>query len=634
MSDSNFTPSREPQVEMKAFRFWCQKALPLVYDDSLSYYELLCKVVNYLNNTRVDVSRLEKYVTHYFDDLDVQDEINNKLDKMAKDGTLLDASNAWNSNMYIAPKTGDTIIDISKTDVLNDFYSLYDSLGNEFEKITLANTSDASELPMYMYKRNANLKTFIPTYGDLTSRNACDPTLILISGIHGNERQSMLALYNFVQYMITSVNSYYRDNFNIIVVPCANPYGVKHNSRTNENEVNLNRNFISNWDNYVPEYDYDYKGKTPLSENETKALANLLKSHQGNYGCVVISCHDFRYAIQKTPSIMWVASEYTPLRQRLASTIAYVKRVYDNEYDLPKDYPADSFARFVHTNGLTPTLENYGRSLGLQDLLCETPTEFKKGERFNDITNKIANIIYPCVISMMCDFAYRTLQNNNIYNLIDIGATLDNTLNEIISLMPEGSTCTFYVQKEKTYKVKNDLPIFYNQQHGGIVTINKPYTSYNDATIIRYTITSKRNTVEYLAKTNIDGEVSGWFLISPMTINGHTQLLAMLEDSNNITFENIAKCVKGGECFNVYTSSSYLTNLWDKLPENIKALTNAGFAIKIEAFASGSSNIITIFTLTSVGTNYNTIKCVYNYNPNSGNLYKRGFTKIETSNIE
>ena len=31
------------------FKFWCQKVLPLVYDDSLSYYEILCKVVDYIN---------------------------------------------------------------------------------------------------------------------------------------------------------------------------------------------------------------------------------------------------------------------------------------------------------------------------------------------------------------------------------------------------------------------------------------------------------------------------------------------------------------------------------------------------------------------------------------------------------
>ena len=33
------------------FKYWCQKVLPCVYDDSLSYYELLCKVSKYLNDT-------------------------------------------------------------------------------------------------------------------------------------------------------------------------------------------------------------------------------------------------------------------------------------------------------------------------------------------------------------------------------------------------------------------------------------------------------------------------------------------------------------------------------------------------------------------------------------------------------
>lgn len=36
--------------KLKYFRFWCQKVLPLVYDDSLSYYEILCKVVKYIND--------------------------------------------------------------------------------------------------------------------------------------------------------------------------------------------------------------------------------------------------------------------------------------------------------------------------------------------------------------------------------------------------------------------------------------------------------------------------------------------------------------------------------------------------------------------------------------------------------
>ena len=36
----------------RPFRFWCQKILPAVYDDSLSYYELLCKLFHLINEDR------------------------------------------------------------------------------------------------------------------------------------------------------------------------------------------------------------------------------------------------------------------------------------------------------------------------------------------------------------------------------------------------------------------------------------------------------------------------------------------------------------------------------------------------------------------------------------------------------
>ena len=37
-------------TDLTSFKFWSQKVLPLVYDDSLSYYEVLAKVVEYLND--------------------------------------------------------------------------------------------------------------------------------------------------------------------------------------------------------------------------------------------------------------------------------------------------------------------------------------------------------------------------------------------------------------------------------------------------------------------------------------------------------------------------------------------------------------------------------------------------------
>lgn len=35
--------------KIKPFRFWSQKVLPLVYDDSLSYYEVISKLANKVN---------------------------------------------------------------------------------------------------------------------------------------------------------------------------------------------------------------------------------------------------------------------------------------------------------------------------------------------------------------------------------------------------------------------------------------------------------------------------------------------------------------------------------------------------------------------------------------------------------
>lgn len=155
--NADFTPTRGNYKDLKPFRFWCQKVLPAVYDDSLSYYELLTKVVDYLNMTMEDVetsiedidnirtaytelqdyvndtlddyaetyndfegrvttttenlmnafATLQGFINDYFENLDVQEEIDNKLDEMVLDGTLDDliepiVENILNSNVPVA----------------------------------------------------------------------------------------------------------------------------------------------------------------------------------------------------------------------------------------------------------------------------------------------------------------------------------------------------------------------------------------------------------------------------------------------------------------------------------------------------------------------------------------------------
>ena len=77
--------------------------LPSSYLETMSYYEMLVWFTEYLKDTIIPTvnnnaeavqelqslyEELRTYVNNYFDNLDVQEEINNKLDEMTRDGSL------------------------------------------------------------------------------------------------------------------------------------------------------------------------------------------------------------------------------------------------------------------------------------------------------------------------------------------------------------------------------------------------------------------------------------------------------------------------------------------------------------------------------------------------------------------
>ena len=85
------------------FTNYIYKAIPLAFDESMSYYETLCGLLAYLKDTILPVINnnadatievqnmiieLQNYVDNYFSNLDIQEEINNKLDEMVEDGTF------------------------------------------------------------------------------------------------------------------------------------------------------------------------------------------------------------------------------------------------------------------------------------------------------------------------------------------------------------------------------------------------------------------------------------------------------------------------------------------------------------------------------------------------------------------
>lgn len=115
------TDNLEEYKPLSPFKFWCQKVLPLVYDDSLSYYELLCKIVDYLNKTINDLNiatndinnlhkaydELQNYVNNYFNNINLQEEVNNWLDSAISTGKLQLSPFRYN----IMNENGDSIED-------------------------------------------------------------------------------------------------------------------------------------------------------------------------------------------------------------------------------------------------------------------------------------------------------------------------------------------------------------------------------------------------------------------------------------------------------------------------------------------------------------------------------------------
>lgn len=63
-NDNKFTPADFDPILKKYdgipyLRFWCQKVLPAVYDQSLSYYEVLCKLAAFLNKMLEELEKMQ-----------------------------------------------------------------------------------------------------------------------------------------------------------------------------------------------------------------------------------------------------------------------------------------------------------------------------------------------------------------------------------------------------------------------------------------------------------------------------------------------------------------------------------------------------------------------------------------------
>lgn len=146
------------------FLQYCATLIPTVFDNSLSYYEALCALTKWLqdnlvnvvnNNAKITeeyikiVDELQKYVENYFENLDVQDEVDNKLDAMVEAGTLqeivasyLEANVTWTFDTVADMKLATNLTANSYAQTLG-FHTIGDGGGGIY-KIT--DTGTANEM--------------------------------------------------------------------------------------------------------------------------------------------------------------------------------------------------------------------------------------------------------------------------------------------------------------------------------------------------------------------------------------------------------------------------------------------------------------------------------------------------------
>lgn len=181
----NNSPALNNNVGLSEFRFWCQKVLPLVYDDSLSYYETLCKIANKLNeaitsaNTSQDnivllkqaYDELLEYINEYTKTLDatVVEKVNDALDNMVQSGELFD---------YVISRI--TLSDIGAAPAGYGLGTVAKNIAQDLDTVV--------ENGWYSYNKNActhtpeNLESML-LVENFSNQNYCKQTVTTIIGV-------------------------------------------------------------------------------------------------------------------------------------------------------------------------------------------------------------------------------------------------------------------------------------------------------------------------------------------------------------------------------------------------------------------------------------------------------------------
>ena len=161
----------------------------------------------------------------------------------------------------------------------DSFYTSYDEIrAHLLDRVdSLVKSGITVEHTSYAIDESDDLyidKVYLPSSGERTN------LILLTTGVHGMEGYiGSVMLDVFFEEIYPTLDT---ENTGILIVANVNPYGMKYMRRYNENNVDLNRNFIEDWDNFDRSSNKEYPKVDKFLQPEGK-MGNAFWHEVGFY---------------------------------------------------------------------------------------------------------------------------------------------------------------------------------------------------------------------------------------------------------------------------------------------------------------------------------------------------------------
>src|SRR5699024_1286219 len=244
-----------------------------------------------------------------------------------------------------------------------DIISAYDTLADEFPnyitKEFLGDTTDDTK--MYAYKFKPEI--YEVRSGDIEFDI---PRVVISTGTHGSEKGPIFYTWNLMNLICNhwksdGVLEYLRHNVEFYIIPTVNPTGVNYHTRTNVNEVDLNRDFPRGIDD-----NEDYSDR----ELETQILIDIMKNQKDDIDLWI----DY-HAKNWDDYYFYVTGRNKLVNKTGAETMALVGRKFSLKHEfLPQD---DEYVYGYNSLGVQNTVTDCNNATGIPAMTLEVVEALK-----------------------------------------------------------------------------------------------------------------------------------------------------------------------------------------------------------------------------------------------------------------